>query len=127
MLPDVVMMFERKEIKMRRFGLIFTVFILAVAFALSSCGPQKAGSSKEAIDIAKTMATTQEQTKYLIGQAKAYINSDEFQNAIDVLQYVLRYLDKDSPEAKELLKKAQEDLTAQLKQKAEEARKAFSG
>ncbi len=92
---------------------------------LSGCGAQKAGSSTEAIDYAKTLANVQEQTNYLVGQAKAFYSSKEFQNAVDTAQYVLRYLDKDNPEAQNLLTKAKEAITAQLKQKAEEAKKKY--
>ncbi len=109
---------------MKRLGVALMVFFLAVSVTMAGC-TQKAASSREAIDTAKMMKTTQEQTKYLIAQGKAFINSDDFQGAIDVLQYVLTYLDKDSPEAKALLQKAKDDLAAQLKQKAEDVKKSF--
>jgi len=82
-------------------------------------------SSTEAIDYAKTLSNIQEQTNYLVGQAKAFYNSKEFQNAIDTSQYVLRYLDKDNPQAKKLLTEAKEAITTHLKQKAEDAKKKF--
>jgi hypothetical protein len=97
---------------------IFTsllVAILIVSVSLTGCGAKKAESSKEAIDMAKTMETAQEKANYLIGQAKAFYNSKEFQDAVDVAQYVLRYVDKDSQQAKDLVEKAKAQLTSAAK------------
>lgn len=106
------------------FTLLVAIF-LGCSLILTGCGENKTGSSQEAIDYAKTLATVQEQTTYLVGQAKAFYNSKEFQNAVDTTQYVLRYLDKDNPQAEQLLAKAKESITAQLKLKAEETKKKF--
>jgi hypothetical protein len=96
-------------------GLIIVMALcLAASITLVGCGAQKAESGTVAIDNAKAMKTTQEQTKYLLGQAQAFINTKEFQYAIDVLQYVLRYLDADSTEAKELLRKAQDAMAVEM-------------
>ncbi|MDP8298506.1 MAG: hypothetical protein P9L88_01175 [Candidatus Tantalella remota] len=110
----------------RTTAIILTMCIMA-AFVTAGCGAQKAGSSTAAIDYSKTLATVQEKTTYLVGQAKSFYNSKDFQGSVDIAQYVLRYLDKDSAAAKSLLQKAQEGLTAQLKQKAEEVKKGFAG
>ncbi|MFC1570622.1 hypothetical protein ACFL4E_02450 [Candidatus Omnitrophota bacterium] len=105
---------------------LFTILmaVCLVSGLLAGCA-QKAGSSTEAIDYAKTLATVQEKTTYLVGQAKAFYNSKEFQNSIDTAQYVLRYLDKDNPQAQALLTEAKDAIAAQLKQKAEDAKKSF--
>nr|MBP7088304.1 hypothetical protein [Candidatus Omnitrophota bacterium] len=81
------------------------------------CGPKKAGSSDDAITLAKAMETAEEKADYLITQAKAFYNSKEFQQSIDIAQYILQYVDKNSQDAKNLLEKAKEAL----KQKAQEA------
>ncbi|MFC1548824.1 hypothetical protein ACFL5E_02575 [Candidatus Omnitrophota bacterium] len=106
---------------MKKALFVMMTLFLAVSVVLIGCGAPKAGSSREAIDTAKAMATVQEQTQYLVGQAESFIDSDEFQNAVDVLQYVLTYLDKDNPQAKELLQKAKDELAA----KAKSAAKSF--
>ena len=112
---------------MKRAIAMALVVCFAVGLVLVGCGPQKAETSQEAINTAKTMDTVQEQTKYLVAQAKDFYNSKEFQGAVDIAQYILRYLDKDSPEARDLLKKAQEALTAQIREQAEEAKKSIPG
>jgi len=106
-----------------------TVMALGLVFGLilTGCGAKKAGSSREAISAAKTMETSKEKVDYLVGQAKAFYNSKEFQNAIDTAQYVLRYLDRDSQPAKDLLQKAKDALTAQAKSAVEDAKKKISG
>jgi hypothetical protein len=116
---------KKGGIFMKRSFVILVAVVLVAGFMLYGCGPQKADSSRSAIDTAKTMQTTQEKVDYLVGQAKAFYNSKEFQGAVDIAQYILRYLDKDSPAAKELLTKAQEALAAQAKSAAEQAKKEF--
>lgn len=111
---------------MRKSVLILLVVGLVAGLALYGCGAKKAESSKAAITETKTMQTTQEKVDYLIGQAKAFYNSKEFQNAVDVAQYVLVYLDKDSAEAKSLLDKAKDALAQQAKSAVEEAKKGLS-
>lgn len=98
---------------------------LAVCLVLAGCGGEKAASSREAIQTAKAMETTQEKMDYLIGQAKTFYSSKEFQQAIDVAQYVLQYLDKDSQEAKDLLEKAKDQLAALAEGAMEDAKKGL--
>lgn len=93
------------------------VLSLVLSIGLVGCGPKKAESSKDAITVAKAMETAEEKADYLVSQAKAFYNSKEFQQAIDTAQYILRYVDKDSQEAKNLIEKAKDAL----RQKAQEA------
>lgn len=84
---------------------------LVLSFTMVGCGPKKAESSSAAIETAKAMQTTEERVDYLVGQAKAFYSSKDFQDAIDTAQYILSYLDKDSQAAKDLLEKAKKALT----------------
>ncbi|MCF7908862.1 MAG: hypothetical protein K9L86_08350 [Candidatus Omnitrophica bacterium] len=93
-----------------RKGLIVLMLGIFVAGSLVGCSSNKAGSSKEAINIAKAIEDTQEKATYLISQAKTFYNSKEFQQAVDLAQYVLRYVDKDSQDAKSILEKAKTAL-----------------
>ena len=110
---------------MNKSVLTVAVVCLAASLMLVGCGAEKAGSSQEAIANAKTMDTAQAKTDYLIGQAKAFYNSKDFQGAVSTAQYVLQYLDKDSQAAKALLEKAKTDLAAQVKQAAADLQKSF--
>ncbi|MBD3379194.1 MAG: hypothetical protein GF408_01885 [Candidatus Omnitrophica bacterium] len=101
--------------------------LLVGAVAISGCGQPKAESSSAAIKEAGTMDTAQEKSEYLIGQAKAFMASDEFQNAVDVLQYVLSTVDRDNPQARQLLEQAKEELSAQAKSAAEDLKASFGG
>jgi len=112
---------------MKRLAVLIMVFCLAAGFMLVGCGPQKAATTQDAINETKTMPTVQEKTVYLVNQAQAFYNSNEFQGAVEIAQYILRYLDKDSAAAKNLLQEAQDGIAAQLKQNMEEAKKSFSG
>ncbi|MBD3265015.1 MAG: hypothetical protein GF375_07920 [Candidatus Omnitrophica bacterium] len=95
---------------------VFTVSFLVFGLSIAGCS-QKSPSSSEAIEAAKAMETVEKKVDYLIGQAKVFYNSEEFQQAIDIGQYILSSLDKDSEQAKSLLQKAKEALSA----KAQEA------
>jgi hypothetical protein len=105
----------------------FILFILCMilSFVVAGCGAQKAETSRAAIDATKAMQTVQEKTDYLVSQAKAFYNSKDFQGAVDIAQYVLRYLDKDSQAAKDLLTKAKDQLTAQAQGMLDQAKKDF--
>ena len=110
---------------MNKFFTLLVVGFVGLSLALSGCTVERTGSSGEAIDYAKTLANVQEQTNYLVGQAKAFYNSKDFQDAVETTQYVLKYLDKNNPQAEQLLTEAKEAITAQLKLKAEETKKKF--
>ena len=69
---------------MKRALVFAAVICLAVSLTLIGCGAPKAESSREAIKTADTMETVQGKTDYLIGQAKAFYNSKEFQGAVDM-------------------------------------------
>jgi hypothetical protein len=90
---------------------------------IAGCGSQKEATSKDAIEVAKAMDTVKEQTEYLLSQAKSMYNSKQFQDTIDIAQYILRYLDKDSQEAKNLIEQAKEAVTKQAKKLAGDAQK----
>ena len=109
---------------MKRLKTVVVVMLL-LGIGLVGCGQQKAGSSSEAINTAKAMQTVEEKANYLVGQAKAFYSSKEFQQAVDVARYVLSYVDKDSQAAKDLLEKAKTALTEAAKAKLDEAKKGL--
>jgi hypothetical protein len=110
---------------MRRVLSVFLAVILMCSLSLVGCGQKKAESSSAAIDIAKTMETAEQKAQYLVGQAKTFYNSKEFQGAVDIAQYILRYIDQDSQEAKALLDKAKTALESAAKSAMEDAKKSF--
>ncbi|MFH1413398.1 MAG: hypothetical protein ABIG56_00930 [Candidatus Omnitrophota bacterium] len=92
--------------------LILTLCLFS-SFVLFACAPvEKAATSLEAIEKSKTMEKVQEKTRYLISQTKAFYNAKEFQRAIDVAQYVLIAVDKESSEAQKIIEKAKAQLKA---------------
>ncbi len=87
--------------------------VLLTSIALVGCGPKKEASSQDAITKAQAMATVKEKVDYLAAQAQSFYNSKDFQNVIDVAQYILGSLDKDSQAAKDLITKAKNALAAE--------------
>ncbi len=106
-----------------------SIFCMVLVFTLvvAGCSGKKAESSKAAISEAKTMQTTEEKVNYLVSQAKSFYNSKKFQDSIDIAQYVLRTLDKDSQAAKDLLQKAKDALKAQVQKVMEDAKGGLAG
>jgi hypothetical protein len=94
--------------------------------ALAGCGAKKEASSQAAIENTKTMASVDEKVNYLVGQTKAFINSKEFDQAVATASYILRNLDGNSQEAKNLLEKAKNEMTAQAKKGMEDVKKQLS-
>ena len=105
---------------MRR-SLVFGLIVcLALGLALIGCGTKKAASSQQAIEVSKTLQTAQAKVDYLLQQAQAFYNSKNFQESVNVAQYVLNYLDRNSQEAKNLLEKAKSELAALAQKKLDE-------
>lgn len=87
------------------------VFFLVVSVAFIAVGcTQKAATSQEAIENSRQLKTVDEQVKYLVKQANAFINSQEFDQAIKSAQYILGNLDKNSAEAKSIIETAKAEL-----------------
>jgi hypothetical protein len=91
------------------------------------CSGKKAASVSEAIQASKAMQTVQQKLDYLTGQAKAFYSSKDFQQTVDVAQFILAYVDKNSQEARNLIEKAKSELTALAQKKAEELKGKISG
>lgn len=106
---------------------IALVIGLSLSLLLAGCAQERAASSKEAIETAKTLETVQQKADYLISQAKAFYNSNEFQQAVDIAQHILRYVDRDSQEAKNLLEKARAALASAAKGAVEDVKQQLPG
>lgn len=101
----------------------FFLLILMLALVVAGCGQKKEATSREAINVAKTMETVEQKAEYLIGQAKAFYSSKEFQQAIKIAQYVLVNLDKDSQTSKDIIAKAKEALAVAARAALKDAKK----
>ena len=110
---------------------IIAVCTLVLGLVFAGCGEKKAASSNEAIEASKSMETVQQKVDYLVGQAEVFYNSKEFQGTVDIAQYILRYLDKDSQEATSLLERAKQALVAKAQEAvgtaAEDVKKKIEG
>jgi len=94
---------------MKKFIPVLCACAVAVAL-ISGCGAKKEESGKAAIEKSKTLTTTEEQLNYLEGQADAFYKSKEYQEAINIVQYMLNNLDKEAEKAKQLLEQSTEGL-----------------
>ena len=110
---------------MKKNVVLAIVAVLCVGVALIGCGAKKEASGSAAIQKSQAMATVQQKVDYLAGQAKAFINSKDYDQAVSVAQYILTNLDSNSKEARSLLEKAKSELTAQAKAKLEDVKKQF--
>jgi len=100
-----------------------TAFVLTflIGITVSGCA-QRTKNSQEAIEVAKTKATIEEQAKFLVQQAKQFINSKKFNEAIKTAKYVLNNTDANSAEAKQIIEKAQAELKKLAEQKIAEVK-----
>ena len=102
--------------------IVTSIFLMSVA----GCSQQpKAADSQQAIEQSKSMGTVEAQTKYLIDQANAFVNSKDFDQAIQTAKHVLANLDTNSMEAKSVIEKATEEMKKMAQQKAEELKKSL--
>jgi len=113
---------------MRKRTIFLGVLCLVFVFGFIGCAPKPTtANSKEAIAQAKGLETVEDQAQYLIGEAKAFISSKKFQESVNIAQYVLSNLDKNSTDAKSLLEKAKAGLKVEVEKRVEEAKKEFKG
>lgn len=70
-------------------------------------------TGQEAVQKAKTLKTVEQQRDYLVGQAERFLKKKDIKTAMDIAQYVLVKIDKNSDKAKELLLKSQNALSVQ--------------
>ncbi len=92
------------------------VLYLVTAGMLLVSGPlgcsKRTASSSEAIQHAKTLKTPERQADYLVSRAQAFVNSEDYQEAIKTAQYVLLSVDSRSLAAAGLLEQAKAKLAA---------------
>ena len=95
---------------MNNFKLLGIILIAAVSFGMIGCGQKPAANAQAAIEESKSKGTVQQQADYLVGQAKAFLSSKNYDQAMTVAQHVLSNLDQNSQAAKDVLMKAKEDM-----------------
>jgi hypothetical protein len=80
------------------------------AAAVVSVSDEKAESGRQAIDSAQALSVAGQKKEYLLRQAQLFYDSKEFQETINIAQYVIRSVDADTPQAQDLLEKAKQQL-----------------
>jgi hypothetical protein len=103
-------------------GLVLAVIAMAGLGVLAGCSKQ-AASSSEAIQHAKTLKTLEQQADYLVSRAQAFVNSEDYQEAIKTAQYVLSSVDAHSRAAADLLGQARAKLAADAQAVVDDAKK----
>jgi uncharacterized lipoprotein YehR (DUF1307 family) len=118
---------KNKGVVMKKGIIMALVVAVCLSVALIGCGAQKEASSQAAIQKSQSMATIQQKTDYLVGQARAFINSKNFEQAVNVAQYTLSNVNSNSQEARALLEKAKSEIVAQANKAMADAKQKFSG
>ena len=97
---------------MKKIFFVGLIICLSCATFWNADCAQESVSVSEAIKNAQTLKTVKEKVDYLIKQAEVLYNSKNFQQAIDLAQYVLSKLDTNSLQAKDLIERAKAQLQA---------------
>ena len=95
--------------------IVLGAMVLCLAISLTGCGTRMVESGKAAIEIAKNMKAAKEKVDYLIGQAKAFQKAKDFQSVVDIARYILISVDKNSTEARTLLRDARDEILTKAK------------
>jgi hypothetical protein len=95
---------------MKKILFLGLITCLSFCIIINSGYAEQLSLSSQVIQKSQTLKTVQEKTNYLIKQAQAFYSSKEFQQAIEVAQYVLSNLDRNSQPAKNLIEKAKAQL-----------------
>ena len=110
---------------MKQVFCVASVLVVCLVLTSVGCGTKKAASSDEAIANADAMETIEEKVDYLIKQAKAFYNSEQYKDAAESAQHVLTKLEKDSEEAREILEKARKEMTSKVQDMIENIKEGF--
>ncbi len=101
---------------------LYVVLCLLVAFVAIGCAQKpESADSQQAISNAQKLQDVKAQADYLIKEANAFLNSQQFDQAVNTAKYVLANLDKESQQAKSIIEQAQAKLAALAQQKVDEA------
>ena len=112
---------------MNNFKMLAMVLVMGVALGLVGCGQKPAGNAQQAIEESKAKGSVQEQVNYLAGQAKAFVNSKNYDQAMTAANYILANLDNNSQVAKDILEKAKAELQKVAEAKVKELKSSFGG
>ncbi len=105
---------------MKRRHLLWILPIFAFAAAAGCSQKPQSADAGEAIQKAKTFQTTEEKVQYLAREARAFLSSERFDDAVKTAQYILSKVDGSSQEARSILDEAKAKLAAMAQKKAEE-------
>lgn len=108
--------------KMRGAVAMVVVAGMVVGSLVAGCAEQ-AKSASEAIEHAKTLPTPQAQADYLVGQARSFLSSKNYEQAMQSVQYVLSNIDSKSKAASELMEKIQQLLAGEAQKAVGDAKK----
>ena len=87
------------------------VCVITLSLSLTAfCETPTTTTVKAVIAQAKTLPTVKAKADYLVSEAKKFYSAKNFKPVVDVCQYVLQNVDKNSVQAKSLLDKAKEQL-----------------
>ena len=109
---------------MKNLFIIFVVCLATLTFV--GCSKEEAvRSSGEAIEVSKSIETPKDKLDYLIKQANYFYKSEDFQQTINITQYILTYLNSDSEEARELLEKSKFEILKKVEEGLDRAYEKF--
>ena len=93
---------------MKRVLVVVIALFMVIGFMLVGCGTkvEKAATFQEAVNNANTMQTTKQKTDYLLGQAKAFLEDEDYNTAIKLARYILGSVKRQSTEARKLINEA---------------------
>lgn len=105
----------------KKFPFLIVVLSFAIGLVIYGCAQKPtAANSNEAISHAQTLSSLEEQGKYLAKEANAFINSQQFDEAIKTAKYILGKIDGESAQAKSIIEKATAEIQKLAEKKAEE-------
>jgi len=96
------------------------VLLIAALLVVGCTQKPKSANSGEAIQHANTLQSVEAKVNYLVSEASAFLNSEQFDEAVKMAKYILSKLDSNSQEAKSILEQAKAKLEAMAREKAEE-------
>jgi len=100
----------------KKFVTIMMVFCLSAGIALTGCGTRKAATSKDAIKISQTIEGKDKQEEYLLDQAQAFVDAEDFKGGLNLTRYTLTAVNRDSKGAREMIRKIHNTRNEYIKQ-----------
>ena len=113
---------------MKNTQLIIGVVCAMLVVSVYGCNSKpKAKNANEAVAQSKNMPDVKAQADYLVSEAKAFLNSKQYDEAMKTAQYIASNFQESAAEAQKIIEQSAQELQKEASAKMDEMKQNLSG